>query len=563
MSATQTASTSAANRRQLNIGVLVNSLDVQFWIHELVRKVVDDPELELAFVVVNGTTHPPKEWRSVAAKAINNNFLFNRFGPRDEERAHLLLEWQPRHDLTPLLGDTPIIEAVAITTRYSDRFDDATLDAIRSYAPDVILRFGFRIIRGEILRIAPYGVWSFHHGDNRKYRGGPAGFWEVANDDPESGATLQVLSETLDGGRVLGRVFRRTHPTSPAINRYRLMRSGIILFDYAINRLKTERPAPEEFHERYTQSPGIEGSTLYRAPGNRTMLKVGARIFGRQLRSRLPWHRGKVQWSVGLINSTLAHPRELPTRTADFITPPPGMFLADPFLVRRHGEACLFVEEFDFAAGKAHISVIALNDGQAGPPEKVLEAPHHLSFPCVFEYGGEYFMIPEQSKTLRLSLYRCTAFPHRWVHERVLIEGIEVVDPVLFQRDGLWWLLFSRGDYSNYDNNLHVYYAPALDAQFMPHPKNPVRSTLQGARMAGYPFMLDGALIRPAQNCMHQYGGSMIFQQLVELSPEDYVEQELCRITSRRGSRFGHGIHTYSALPDLVAIDGYRLIPER
>jgi methionyl-tRNA formyltransferase len=43
----------------------------------------------------------------------------------------------------------------------------------------VLLRFGFNILSGEILTVARYGVWSYHHGDNDYYRGGPPHFWEL------------------------------------------------------------------------------------------------------------------------------------------------------------------------------------------------------------------------------------------------------------------------------------------------------------------------------------------------------------------------------------------------
>ena len=47
------------------------------------------------------------------------------------------------------------------------------------------------------------GVWSYHHGDNRVNRGGPAGFWEVFEQWDVTGSILQVLSEELDAGKTL------------------------------------------------------------------------------------------------------------------------------------------------------------------------------------------------------------------------------------------------------------------------------------------------------------------------------------------------------------------------
>jgi hypothetical protein len=544
----------------LRIGVLLNKFDVSFWVHELVRKIIADPDLDLCFAVVNRTAYPTKPVRPLHERIVENNLLFNRFAPWDEARAREFLAAYPRADLTGLLADTPIIEAAARITQFSDRFDTATLARIRAHRPDIILRFGFRILRGDILRIPTYGVWSYHHGDNRKYRGGPAGFWELVNGDPESGVTLQVLTETLDAGRVLGRVFRRTHRTSPAINRFQLMRSGIILLDYAIDRLKAERPSPEAFTRLFAEASDADRSVLYRAPDNKAMLKAGMRILSKQLSAKLPWRRALIQWSVGLVDGPIQHPSAVTERPVRWIEPPSGRFLADPFLARKQDDTCVFVEEYDYATSKAHISVIEIDGERTTPPEKVLEAPYHLSFPCVFVHEGEHFMIPEQSRSGQVCLYRCVSFPYRWKLERVLLDGVAAADPVLFERDGFWWLFLSRAEYSNYDNNLHIYYATDLGAPFRRHPRNPVKCTLEGARMAGYPTPFDGKLVRPAQNCLHQYGGSMIFHRIDRLTPEEYAERELCRVESNQTSRFGHGIHTFSALDDLAAIDGYRLL---
>src|SRR5437016_5781577 len=101
----------------------------------------------------------------------------------------------------------------------STDFSENDLDAIRSAKLDVILRFGFRIIKGEILRAAKYGVWSFHHGDNDFYRGGPALFWEIWETNPVSGSVLQILNEQLDGGQVIYKSLASTHRYSLFLNR--------------------------------------------------------------------------------------------------------------------------------------------------------------------------------------------------------------------------------------------------------------------------------------------------------------------------------------------------------
>lgn len=68
---------------------------------------------------------------------------------------------------------------------------------------DLLVRFGFGILKGNVLDAPKHGVLSYHHGDLRRYRGQPAGFWEFINGEREAGVTLQRINETLDGGEIV------------------------------------------------------------------------------------------------------------------------------------------------------------------------------------------------------------------------------------------------------------------------------------------------------------------------------------------------------------------------
>jgi len=89
----------------------------------------------------------------------------------------------------------PLVSIRPVQTKFSDSMTDEDISRIESYEVDVLLRLGFRILRGKILRCARFGAWSYHHGDNRVNRGGPAGFWEVVLGLPETGSILQILTE--------------------------------------------------------------------------------------------------------------------------------------------------------------------------------------------------------------------------------------------------------------------------------------------------------------------------------------------------------------------------------
>jgi hypothetical protein len=106
-------------------------------------------------------------------------------------------------DCTARLASIDRMVVDPIGKRFVHRFPDDALKLIRKKDLDMILRFGFNILRGDILTAAQYGVWSYHHGDNDYYRGGPAHFWELHEGNPISAGVLQRLTEDLDSGLVL------------------------------------------------------------------------------------------------------------------------------------------------------------------------------------------------------------------------------------------------------------------------------------------------------------------------------------------------------------------------
>ena len=122
------------------------------------------------------------------------------------------------------------IEFVCIkveSSRWVDRIDPESIRRIKSYSCDYLIRLGFGILKGEVLQISG-GVLSLHHGDNRKYIGGPAGFWEVIYREKYVGVTLQLINENLDKGEVLARA-EITNYYNYSKNQFHLKKQGLEL----------------------------------------------------------------------------------------------------------------------------------------------------------------------------------------------------------------------------------------------------------------------------------------------------------------------------------------------
>ena len=147
-------------------------------------------------------------------KFFKKNWAYNLFNRLDKK-----LFWKSddvfRKVNIEKLISCPVIKVIPERTKYSDIITKGDVSNIQKHSVDVFSRFGFRILRGDILDLPKCGIWSFHHGDNRIYRGGPPSFWEVFQNETITGVTLQILNEDLDGGIILERINSCTDFISP------------------------------------------------------------------------------------------------------------------------------------------------------------------------------------------------------------------------------------------------------------------------------------------------------------------------------------------------------------
>ena len=93
------------------------------------------------------------------------------------------------------------------------------------------------------------------------------------------------------------------------------------------------------------------------------------------------------------------------------LRPPRDRYWADPFPVRVGTSYYLFFEEFPRSTKKGRIVVSEMPaDGDWGEPRVALEQPYHLSYPCVFFWEGQWFMVPESAANRSVELWRCCGF---------------------------------------------------------------------------------------------------------------------------------------------------------
>ena len=112
-----------------------------------------------------------------------------------------------------------------------------------------------------------------------------------------------------------------------------------------------------------------------------------------------------------------------------------GWWFADPLLYHRRGKRWLFAEAMDLSTGKGRLEVCELHDdGTTDDWRVALEEDFHLSFPMVFDWNGEVWMIPETGSDHSLRLYRCKTFPTQWELVQRFPTDEELCDTILLDR---------------------------------------------------------------------------------------------------------------------------------
>jgi hypothetical protein len=540
-------------RAPLRVGLLLDEPKLPWWIAPALTAARERGIATIALAVIrrpplerDPAPRPVRWWRNRKVLGYALTERLDRWRQRQLTPADLGLE---------VMGNPRTLEVEPSVTRFSDSLSDADVEQLRRSELDLLIRLGFRILRGPVLAAARHGTWSFHHGDNRRYRGGPPAVWEVLEDREESGITLQRLTEELDGGVVLARTICATERFSFARNRHNLLRHSAPMLLASLERLQR---GADPVQPSAAEDPSWQGygARVYRMPTNRELAHLLPRLGLRYLAHRLRSAGRKLQWSLAWHWADGTEP-ETPHGVLyryHEIRPPKDRFWADPFVVRDAGRWWMFFEELRDRDPRGEIGVWEM--GQGGPlgePRIVLRRPYHLSYPQVFRHEGLWYMLPETALERRIELYVAERFPEGWRLHSTLLEGIEAVDATLLSHGGHWYLFASKQD------ELHAFTASRPFGPFIPHPANPLVSDIRSARMAGRFFHSGGRLYRPAQRGTPFYGAGLSVSEVLELSPSCYRERVVHRLEPG-WDRGLLGVHTLNAADGLSVIDLLRLV---
>ncbi len=228
-------------------------------------------------------------------------------------------------------------------------------------------------------------------------------------------------------------------------------------------------------------------------------------------------------------NRPVLDPRNLEGVEADFI--------ADPFLFRRGNRFFLFFELMNRQTGQGDIAYAESTDGFRWEYKGiVLDEPFHLSYPYVFRWNNDVYMIPESGEDLSVRLYKAVEFPAKWKFEKILIRGYHFADPSIVHYKGTWWLFVSARE----NDVLNLYYSDTPYGPWTMHPASPVvKGNKKTARPGGKIFLYRGKLYRFAQDCSKGYGMRVYAIEITKITRTEYKERPAGTGPAARPGTFG------------------------
>lgn len=229
---------------------------------------------------------------------------------------------------------------------------------------------------------------------------------------------------------------------------------------------------------------------------------------------------------------------------------------ADPFLFDYKGETYLFAEYFSYKLGRGVISVSKYDIEKEVFTKfsEIIREDYHLSYPVVFSYNNEIYMMPECGESQGLFFYQAIDFPNKWKKISVTDKKMRLADTTPFQigKDLFAFTLRQKADSADGELILMRYDGNVFQ------PVKSITKDMSIARPGGNMIISGDSIIRVAQNCEEDYGRELSFISVKNID-SDYQEKVVSRLTpndiSLNNGKPSVGIHTYNSSRNFEVID--------
>ncbi len=528
-------------KEKLQIGVITKSLISSSWVLDIIKKIQSSDLMELKLVLIKSETSTCTNYNG-----IKTTWLFERL-----LKQYIRLEdyfVSVENNAAKSAGLKPWIKNVKVIN-ITDKTTEEKLEEVANLNLDILLNIDLNSTPEELIGLFKFGVVYNKitlpgHNENLPID------WFVINNHTCIELSLMCKNCNHSLPEKLLKVFFA--PDSFFINRVRsqyLWKTSLIVMR-GLNEIYRMKNEGKTLNTQNELSEFVSNNKIYKLS---VLLVIKHFLF--YIKKTIDNKINFRQWII-LYNKNASKPGAI--KDYKKIVPPGKNFWADPHIIKKDGSYYVFIEEYSFDSGKGHISVFEIDrNGNVGKPQIILEKPYHLSYPFIFEYKNNFYMIPESEQNGTVDIYKCTEFPLKWEFYKHMFADISAVDTTLTFYDGRWWVFLNKkvGDYLSYKDELYLYYSNSpLSDKWISHPKNPVVSDVRSARSAGKIYESKGSLIRPSQDCSVEYGYKVRLNKIIKMTKNDYAEMEFDVIEPNHNKN-ACGIHTLAKHENFTMLD--------
>lgn len=522
--------------KKLKMGIIVDNMSVPKYYHDFIYQLLDQTQYFHSPIIINqnlGNLNQTNSFFLKLYKKVFNQGLSSLFLSIISKIIILIestnlskIQKYKQYNKQVALDDRfEILEVIPEISRsgFIYKYNNSAIDALENLQLDLLIRFGSGILRGRVLEVSKFGILSLHHGDNREFRGMPAGFWEVFHAKPTTGFIIQQLTEELDAGNVLfrGNIMTASYWLKNVAN---IQLKSMFFFLKLLKDISTNNALPPiEVSEEISKK-------IYKYPSSLNILKYAAKTYLPKLLEKLKLFLNiskKSDWRVAFLRSENFMPN-LEHRI--IIQNPKKSFLADPFLIDHNKKTYCFVEEFCYEKNKGKISSYLLSNDFAQPLGTALEETFHLSFPFLIKHNNDIYMIPESASNKDIRLYKNIEFPNKWILEKVLMTNVDAADTIVFNKDDKWFMLTNicSSSLSDHQSELHLFSSTDLISdRWKPADHNPIIFNSLKARNGGY-FKHKDNMYRVNQvHDKSHYGKKFEINLITDIASDNFVEENL------------------------------------
>ena len=257
----------------------------------------------------------------------------------------------------------------------------------------------------------------------------------------------------------------------------------------------------------------------------------GAGVFVGSRRG-VPFVGTETIWSIGIYVGDSPYsfqpPNGLanPVLTANDVTDVRAAFVADPFIIHEDEGWYMFFEVMNKQTQQGDIALATSEDGFHWDYKQiVLDEAYNISYPYVFRWQDEYYMLPGGFRANALRLYKATEFPLKWSFVGEIFKG-QYTDASILRFNDMWWLWACSNPQQH--DTLRLYYSEALGGPWAEHPNSPVISEDPNrARPGGRVIVWRDRIFRYGQDTFPTYGNQLRVFEVTHLTTTGYAEKEM------------------------------------